>query len=295
MLLALNAPEAVAKTVKLLEAAPTQEEQLWYVLSLRTVTEGWTPELRKAYFGWWAKGLKDAKHPDYVTKWFEDAGRPYADGASFPKFISNLRADAMKTLKPGEEAELAEVLAAYTPPGSKPKKPQKARPLVKAWKMSDLEPALGEVAKGRSFEKGKEMYEVAQCAACHKFGNEGGAVGPDLTAVASRFARRDILESIVDPSKVISEQYAATTVRTKDGDAVEGRIVEETADKLVVQPNQLLPDKVTVKKSDMKSRAFSKVSPMPEGLVNTLTKDEILDLVAYLESGGRKDHPDFKK
>jgi len=76
---------------------------------------------------------------------------------------------------------------------------------------------------------------------------------------------------------------------------VVGRIVEETNDTVIVQPSMLSPEKVTVKKADIASREVSKTSPMPEGLVNSLTRDDILDLLAYIESGGRKDHPDFKK
>jgi hypothetical protein len=52
---------------------------------------------------------------------------------------------------------------------------------------------------------------------------------------------------------------------------------------------------VTVKKADVERRVPSKLSPMPEGLVNVLTKDEVLDLLAYLESGGRRDHPAFAR
>ena len=74
-----------------------------------------------------------------------------------------------------------------------------------------------------------------------------------------------------------------------------GRIVEENDKQVVVQPNPLMPEKVTIRKSDVAKRELSKVSPMPEGLANVLTKDEVLDLIAYLESGGKKDHPDFAK
>ena len=144
------------------------------------------------------------------------------------------------------------------------------------------------------FTKGKAVYEEAQCAACHKFGADGGAVGPDLTAVSSRFHRRDILESILLPSKVISEQYMNTIIRTKSGDVQEGRVLEETDAKVVMQPNPLKPDKVTIDKADIKSRGPSKVSPMPEGLVNLFKKEEILDLIAYIESGGNRDSADFK-
>jgi putative heme-binding domain-containing protein len=295
LLLALDAPNAVAKTVKLLYAAPTQEEQLSYVLALRTVNTGWTPELRKEYLSWWTKDRSQAAHPDFVTQWFMEAGRPYADGSSFPRFLANFHDDAKATLTPAEQTEFAAVLDAYTPPAAKPKKPAKTRSPVKEWKMTDLEPLMDAVGRGRDFEHGKEIFEAAQCLACHRFGNEGGAVGPDLTAVASRFKRHDILESIIEPSKVISDQYKNTTLRLKNGDAIEGRVTAESDDSITIQPNPLAPEKTTVKKADVKSRSLSNLSPMPEGLVNTFTKEEILDLLAYVESGGRKDFSAYKK
>ena len=298
VLLALEAPKAVEKTMKLLAAAPTQEEQILYVHHLRTVKNGWTPELRKAYFAWWTKDRKDAKHPEPLLQWFADAGRPYADGASFPKFIGNFHADARKTLTPEEQQSLNEILAAYTPPADRPRRQQAPRPrqVVKQWKMDDLLPALDQVSRGRNYQRGKAAYEAAQCLACHKFGNEGtGAGGPDLTAISSRFTRRDILEATIEPSKVISEQYQNTGFARKTGDPVVGRLLEETDTKVVVQPDLLKPDKVEINKSDITRRQPSKLSPMPAGLVDVLTKEEILDLLAYMESGGRRDHPVFSK
>src|SRR5205085_10562543 len=103
VLLALDAPDSVAKTVKLLSSAPTQAEQILYVHHLRTIRNGWTPELRRQYFAWFTKDHTDAKHPGQELKWFEDAGRPYADGASFPRFIANFHADAVKTLSEEEK------------------------------------------------------------------------------------------------------------------------------------------------------------------------------------------------
>jgi putative heme-binding domain-containing protein len=293
VLLALDAPGAVAKTMKLLEAAPTQEEQLNYVLPLRTIKEGWTPELHKAYFSWWIKDHNDAKHPQYVTQWFEDAGRPYGDGSSYKNFIVHLHDDAKASLSSQEETELADVINAFKQVATRKPAKHKVRNFLRNWTMDEIEPMYPQISHGRNFERGKQIFEEAQCLACHKFGNEGGSVGPDLTAVSSRFARKDIVESIILPSKVISEQFAATRVKLKSGDTQEGRLIEETADYIVLQPNQLKPDKVTIKKADIAARRLSDVSPMPEGLMNTFTKDEFLDLVAYLESAGRKDHPDF--
>ena len=293
VLLVLEAPEAVAKTLALLEAAPTLDEQIGYVHHLRTVKAGWTADLRKAYFSWFVKDRSKAAHPEESVKWFTDAGRGYSDGASFPKFIGNFHAHARATLTPEESAALAEVLAAYVPPGNKPKAPAKKRAFVKEWKSEDLLASIGDLGKDRSYERGKEVYEAAQCAQCHKFGAEGGAVGSELTAVASRFSRRDILESIVDPSKVISEQFANTAILTTSGKILDGRVLEENDQRIVLQPNPLLPEKIEIKKADIEKRALSKLSPMPAKLVDTFTQDEILDLLAYLESAGKKDHPAF--
>ncbi len=296
VLLALDAPDAVAKTVRLLKTSRVHEDQLLYVHHLRTITSGWTPELRKTYFSWWTQDRSASAHPDFILQWFADAGRPYADGSSFARFLGNFHGDAVKTLKPEETAALQPLLAAYVAPGARaPKKPAKTRTVVKAWTMGDIEPLLSQVSKGRNFDRGKEAYEVAQCVLCHKFGNDGGAVGPDLTAVSSRFNRHDVLESIIEPSKVVSEQFQNTIVELKDGDTVDGRILEENADAIILQPNPLQPEKQTIKKSDIKARRPSKLSPMPEGLVNILSKDEVLDLLAYIESTGRKDAPMFAK
>ena len=295
VLLALDSPAAVAKTVKLLDAAPTQEEQLNYILALRTIKEGWTPELRRDYFGWWLKDHHDAKHPEYVTKWFEEAGRPYADGSSYNNFIAHLHDDAKKSLSADDQKLLADVIDAFTPGGKPAKGATRVRKVVKEWVMADIEPSLADVGHGRNFNRGKAAFEDAQCLACHKFGNEGGAVGPDLTAVSSRFARKDILESIILPSKVISEQYAATEGKTKAGEIFYGRLLQETDQFIVIQPNPLKPETTKINKSELALRRLSKVSTMPEALINTFSKDEILDMLAYMESGGRKEHPDFAK
>ena len=161
--------------------------------------------------------------------------------------------------------------------------------------MADIVPDLDQVSHGRSFRRGRDAFNVAQCAACHRFGDEGGSVGPDITGAASRFNHHDLLETIIEPSKVISDQYQNMIITKKDGDDVTGRILEDKPDKLVLVVNPLTGDKVELKKSEIGKREPSKVSPMPEGLVNILTKEEILDLLAYIESGGKREHASFKQ
>jgi putative heme-binding domain-containing protein len=300
VLLALNAPQAVERTMILVQTAATREEQIAYLLYLRQIKVGWTGELRRAFFAWFNADHGSAKHPEALLRWFEEAGTRYNNGNEYNLYLTNIRNEALATLTDAEkqEPQLAEILAAYKPiERGRPPRANAPRPVVKNWKMDDLLPALAEVGKGRNFGRGRMAYDVAQCGACHKMADSPapGGVGPDLTAIASRFGRRDILESIIEPSKVVSEQYANTTIRLKNGDVIDGHILEETAENIIVQINPLKPEKVTIRKSDVKSRSLSRLSPMPEGLVDTLSKEEILDLIAYLEAGGNREHPDFKR
>lgn len=295
ILLALNAPGTVAKTVALLKAARTQEEQLAYVMALRNVKTGWTNDLRRPYLLWW-NGSRSSEHPSQVVQWFKDAGIPFNNGASFNNFLSQSHEAAKFTMTPDEITALSDVLAAYNAAQTpKPAPPLSTRKVVQAWTTADLQPLLDQVSKGRDFNRGKKVFYEAQCSACHRYGDQGGAIGPDLTAVATRFKRQDLLESSTEPSKVLSEQYMNTAIATNDGRVLLGRIVEETPTKVVLRPNPLEPATVTVEKSNIEERKLSKVSPMPEGLLNTFTKEEILDLIAYLESLGDAKHSNFKR
>jgi putative heme-binding domain-containing protein len=133
---------------------------------------------------------------------------------------------------------------------------------------------------GGSAAAGRPLYEE-RCAACHRFGGIGRDVGPDLTTITSRFKKRDVLEAILWPSKVISDQYQAEMFELTDGKIVSGLIVRETAAAIMVRTADS-PDKpVVVAKSTIASRAPSTVSLMPEGLVDTLTAKQIADLMAF--------------
>jgi putative heme-binding domain-containing protein len=280
------------------------------MLHLRNLKTGWTMDDRKRYFAWFNRGNDKAPgagtypggagyyvssnpltaqkvHPRQVVQWFADVGIEYGDGSSFPKFISNIRKDAIASLSDAERAEFAPMIAAI-PADAPPRKAPKPRKLVKEWTMAELTPALDQASRGRSFTHGREAFVAAQCLACHRFGNEGGGTGPDLTAISSRFTRADVLSSIIEPSKVVSDQYRNTTVYLKNGDEVTGQLLQETPEKLVLVTDPLTQKKAEVAVKDVQKREPSKLSPMPEGLVNILTKDEILDLLAYMESGGKQ-------
>ncbi len=160
------------------------------------------------------------------------------------------------------------------------------RQFLHNWQADDLAPLLEKAAKGRSFEKGKAAYEATQCAKCHRFRNEGGDTGPDITGVGGRFDARYILEALIEPSKVISDQYVNSIFELTDGRVVNGRVINQTADKLLIRTDPFARELTEVLKTDVAERLPSKVSEMPQGLINVLTQEEILDLIAYLRSGG---------
>ena len=141
------------------------------------------------------------------------------------------------------------------------------------------------VMKSASSERGRQLIERAKCLDCHKFGTVGQGVGPDLTTVRSRFRPSEILESIVEPSKVISDQYKAATIATVDGKVYNGMPIVSDGSTLVL----LLSDgtKATIKKSEIDDRKESNVSVMPEGLMNSLSYQEIADLLVLFDSTPR--------
>ncbi|MCC7421939.1 MAG: c-type cytochrome, partial [Planctomycetaceae bacterium] len=171
----------------------------------------------------------------------------------------------------------------------------KPRPFVKEWKMDELTVLLDTKLKQRDFDKGREMFAAANCFGCHRFADEGGATGPDLTVLAGRFSRRDILESVLEPSKTISDQYAAVQVVTQDGRTVVGRIVNLAGDVVQINTNMLDPNALaSIDRKQIEEMLPSKISMMPVGLLNTLKEDEILDLMAFLLSRGDRNSPFFQ-
>ena len=169
-----------------------------------------------------------------------------------------------------------------------PREALAARPLVREWKLDELVPKVqGGLKNGRSFDRGRQLYSTVACAACHRFVNEGGSVGPDLTGVAGRFSLHDLLESIVEPSKIISDQYQAINIRMKNGDVISGRVGNLSGANINVVEDMFDPGHMTnVRRAEIESIEPSKGSMMPEGLLTSLQLDEIQDLVAYLLARG---------
>jgi putative heme-binding domain-containing protein len=279
LLVYLEAPGVVDKTLALLTAAPTQEEQLEYARALRVLKTGWNAGQRAQYFAWF------------------DRAAHFKGGASLRGFLNLMLDDAVDSLRETEKTALLKstlrnqlAASAARPSAAKP------RPFVKKWKLDELTRAVERGLSGRDFDRGRRLFGEGQCFVCHRFANEGGSQGPDLTQASGRFSVRDLLESILDPSKEISDQYAAVVITTTDGKTVTGRIVNHNENEMMVMPDMLDPNalvNVDARKVDTVEK--SKVSQMPEGLLDTFKEDEILDLVAYLLSRGDRKHKMFRK
>jgi putative heme-binding domain-containing protein len=164
------------------------------------------------------------------------------------------------------------------------------------WTLDELSEASRTGMKGRDFENGRKMFAAAACYACHRFGNAGGMTGPDLTGAGGRYSPHDLLDQIINPSKEINEQFAPIIVTKNDGAVLSGVVVNLNGDTVTLNTDLSDPDqRVNVDRKQVKSIELSTVSPMPPMLLSMLTKEEILDLLAYTLSGGDKDHAMFGK
>ena len=169
------------------------------------------------------------------------------------------------------------------------------RTTVTDWKLDTLAPAVERGLKKRDFEHGRKMFAAAGCFACHRFGNEGGMTGPDLTGASGRYSPRDLLDQILNPSKEINEQFVPMVIMKNDGETVTGVIVNLNGDNVMVNTDPANPfQQDTIDRKKVKSIEASKVSPMPEGLLGLLTQEEILNLTAYVLSGGDRKHAMFR-
>jgi putative heme-binding domain-containing protein len=268
LLVYLRSPQVVSKTLALLQAAKTQEEKLQYLFLLRSAAVPWTLAERKAYFDL----LRQAKH--------------FYGANSMARIQASIRADALAGLTDTERTALAPLLV-DEPAATQTLTPLAQRPFVRDWKLDDLIGSLESVGHGRNLAAGKATFAAALCNRCHRFAGSGGAVGPDLTPLARRFGRGDILLSILAPSRIVDDKYRIVTIETTEGQVLSGQIVGDDGKTLTLLPDQLAPEKtVRIANRQIEAQTRSIVSPMPAGLLNTFSKEEVLDLLAYLESEG---------
>jgi putative heme-binding domain-containing protein len=311
LLVHLEAPGAVAKTLRLLETAKDDPmdktasassdlilrnpqygldiagmlskippaQQTYYAVVLSEAKNGWTPDLQEKYFKWFATAFS------------------YKGGRSYVGFIDKARQMALSKVSKGQFAHFNTLSGDSLVDGSGndlADLPQAKGP-GRRWTVESASLVADSGLVNRNFEQGKLMFAAAFCQTCHAMQGEGGNIGPDLTQLGTRFTTKDMLEAILDPNKVVSDQYAATVFVMKDGSSIVGRLTNEDDDKYFVSQNPFDPQSLReISKKDVASTKLSRVSLMMPGLINRLNSDELRDLLAYLMAGGNKEHQLYK-
>lgn len=261
----------VALTMQALEATRDRAERMWFAFILRNVTVGWDESLCQRYFtaldGLTAQG----------------------GGFSLEGFLREIRADAMRAFgsKCGDASAPKQVAAAA--PAALPLAAVRAQ--VHNWTVAEL--AAGADADWNSTTprgdatRGRQVFIEASCALCHRVGGDGATTGPDLTGAGGRYAAADLLDAILTPSKVVSDQWQDSLIELTDGGILVGRIVSNDGTTLTVATNPLGPERESVARSAVAKIEPLPTSSMPPGLLDTRSEQEILDLLAYLRSARR--------
>ena len=273
-------PEAIGK---ILAAIPDDETnpklQLHYVYALRTMKTGWSGPQKIRLTDWFVKAATwrgGASFPGFVNLFFDESLKFFDESEKKAAYVK------VPQFAPLTEAEVA----ASAQRAARSRSPANSRARgVLAISREELAQELifRPERQAPSVAAGKAAYEQA-CAACHRFGAIGTDIGPDLTTLASRFQKKDIVESILWPSKAISDQYDVTMIETTDGNTVAGFVVREEGDKLVMRTADTVGRQFDVSKAKVKKRTKSPVSMMPEGLVDELNQQQIAGLIAFLQA-----------
>ena len=200
-------------------------------------------------------GLKSPKAAALLSEW--------ADRLAVGTVPAALQLDVIEAAEASKDKSLPAKLKAYT--SSKRKG-------------DSLAPHIESLEGGDAIE-GEIIFKSGQCTQCHMVNNAGGAVGPDLSHVASRLVRRDLLESVVNPNAKIAEGFATISVTTKDGDTLTGTLVAETAGELSLKDPET-GQLTKIKKSDVESKT-APTSAMPP-MAEVLSPREIRHVVEYL-------------
>jgi putative heme-binding domain-containing protein len=266
LLVALDSSVVADRTLPLIPKLERPSDRLALVFILRHAKQGWSLEARRQYLAL----LKEAES--------------YPGAHYMPRFITYIRTDALASFSPEEREALADEISQLGRLPEEASAPAEPRPEVQKWTLETLAAELAKIDRAPDRERGLAMYAAAQCNRCHRLADRGVPFGPDLTHVGSRFSRRDLLDAIVHPSRVIDDKYRTLALETEDGQAASGFLVGGDAESFYIAADPLDPTVFRrIERAKISERRTSPLSPMPEGLLNTLTADEIYDLLGLLE------------
>ncbi len=278
------------KTFELLESTDDPVQFVHYLEMMRLVPNGWTLEQRGAY-----------------KYWLNYARDNMVGGSLFKYFLNEIESEFDSTLKQKEKKWLTnnklkplnEDYKGPVPP--KPKASanifEQTRPFT-AWKMEDLQYGLELVSSPRDrrlrdFNRGQLMFAKGQCYDCHYMINKGGGFGPELTLAGNSFSAEDLLTAILHPSKDINSRFQSTVFEMKDGSTLAGRLMTEDSDRYVIQASYDPASTQEVEKRQVASQMEAPYSDMPTGLINTMSREEIMDLLYFIIQVAGKDKDTF--
>jgi len=170
---------------------------------------------------------------------------------------------------------------------------------ITEWKHADFEKDLTRVGQHRNFEAGKQLFSTLGCAQCHRMSKadsaaQGQALGPNVDDSVKKYKQdaSALLREILEPSRNIDDKYRQLVIALEDGTTQTGVVAEENDETLTLLSGSP-PKQVSIPKSSIDDQVASNVSIMPTALLNTLDREQILDLLAYLLSGGDAKAPAF--
>ncbi len=270
LLVYLETPGFIESSIPLLNDGSTQYQQFRIAGILMHLKEGWTEDTKTAFLNWLFRS------------------RLMIGGHQLKERLTDIRDDFYKVLTDDDRLAHANLIEKIEQPLESDNLTTN-RPLVQQWKLEDLVKDIAAISKDRSDENGLRALAAANCLKCHKVGTRGGQIGPDLTNVGKRFNTSQILESIIEPSKVVDPKYSYSTYLLIDGTSVSGRPVGVSSKTLKLEVNPFTQETIEVQRDDIDESFPSKISPMPSGLLDTLNKEEIKDLIAYLIRAAKND------
>ncbi len=268
----LQTPGAIEKIVAELNKEKDQAQQIFYMYCLRNIKGDWKPESQESIAQWFAKTQKEG----------------WKGGASYTGYLELMWNSWLGNLKHEDkvkaEARLKELApAAVAAAGDFANKA--GNKTISNQELSEyllLDPMSYRMTP-TTIEDGQKAFEKASCVTCHRFGDLGIEVGPDLTDVGKRFKRKDLIEAILYPSKTISDLWQAAQITTTDGKSYFGVVESQDASQVTIR--LVTKEKVNIPVSQIKTREAAKVSLMPENLLNNLNVQEAAALMMFLEKG----------
>jgi putative heme-binding domain-containing protein len=283
-------PDVIGRILALLPAGEDdQPGQIDLMYSLRVLDTGWTQQQKQQAIDWFAK----------ASKW--RGGSTFAGHVNtiFDQTIDVFTADEKQLAYTAAPlfAPITEDLAAAAPvPGTTPPGGRGGQGRGRGGPQSPLDRqeryenlvfprgggpgSLAGRGGAPNAVEGERVFRET-CSQCHRFGTLGRDFAPDLTRVADRMPRRDVLRSIFFPHEKVDPKFATTVLAMKDGSTVRGLVVSETAQNVVVK-TATDPEPVTVAKAQIAKRTTERTSIMPDDIADTVSDAGVRDVTSYI-------------